>query len=391
MEGIMQKNYIMAPGPTPVPEDVLLEIAKPIIHHRTNQYQEIFKKANEGLKYIFKTSNDIFTFASSGTGAMEAATVNLLSKGDKAIVVRGGKFGERFDEICKAYGIETIPIDVEWGKAVDPADIKKRLNENKGVKAVFATLCETSTGTKNDIEGIAGIVKSTNAALVVDAVSGLGADDLRTDEWGVDVVCSGSQKGMMLPPGLAFLSASKKAFDMMSKSDLPKYYFDLKAYKKSLDKNDVPWTPAVGLVRGLCKSMDMIKAEGIDNVLARHLRLAEATRDAVENLGLDLFSSSPSNAVTAVKVPDGVDGQALVKTMRNKYGVTIAGGQGHVKGKIFRIAHLGYMIEFDTLSAISALEIVLKEMGYKFKVGSGVGAALESFTTQKKSSRPVNV
>jgi len=381
----MKKNYIMAPGPTPVPEAVLLEIAKPMIHHRTSQYQEVFKKANEGLKYLFKTENDIFTFASSGTGAMETAVINLLSKGDKAIVVRGGKFGERFGEICAAYGVEVIPMDIEWGKPVNPDDIKKKLAENKGTKAVFATLCETSTGTKNDIEAISKITSSTDAVLVVDAISGLGADELKTDEWKVDVVCSGSQKGIMLPPGLAFLSVSKRAMDMVSRSDLPKYYFDLKAYKKSLDKNDVPWTPAVSLVRGFCKAMEMIKEEGIDNVLARHAKLANGTREAVKALGLELFSANPSNAVTSVKVPQGVDGQNLVKTMRNKYGVTIAGGQAHLKGKIFRIAHLGYMVEFDTTTALSALEIVLKESGYKFKIGAGVGAALEIFAEAKKT------
>jgi aspartate aminotransferase-like enzyme len=378
--GYMKKNYIMAPGPTPVPEDVLSEIAKPIIHHRTLQYQEIFKKANEGLKYLFKTQNDIFTFASSGTGAMEAAVINILSSGDKAIVVRGGKFGERFSEICTAYNIEVIPIDVQWGQPVEPSIIEEKLIENKDAKAVFATLCETSTGTKNDIESLGRIVLGSKAVLVVDAISGLCADELKTDEWKVDVVCGGSQKGMMLPPGLAFISVSKKAMDMVLKSNLPKYYFDLKAYKKSLDKDDVPWTPAVSLVRGLCKSIDMIREEGIDNVLRRHARLADATREAVKALGLELFSTSPANAVTAVKVPSGIDGQLLVKTMRSKYGVTIAGGQAHMKGKIFRIAHLGFMIEFDTLTAISALEIVLKELGYKFEVGSGVSAAIRVFT-----------
>jgi len=376
----MKKNYIMAPGPTPVPEEVLLEIAKPIIHHRTSQYQDIFKKAVERLKYVFKTKNDVFTFASSGTGAMEAAVVNVLSAGDKAIVVRGGKFGERFGELCKAYGIEMIPVDVEWGRAVDPKVVKDKLEASKGVKAVFATLTETSTGTRNDIEAIAKITSSTDAVLIVDAISGLCADELDTDGWKVDVVCGGSQKGMMLPPGLAFLSVGKKAMDRVAKSDIPKYYFDLKAYKKSLDKNDVPWTPAVGLVRGLCKAIDIIKEEGMENVLARHARLAKATRAAVAALGLEIFSSSPSNAVTAVKAPEGIDGQLLVKTMRNKYGVTIAGGQGHVKGKIFRIAHMGYMVEFDTITAISALETALKELGYKFKLGSGLGAALNVFT-----------
>jgi len=378
--GEMKKSYIMAPGPTPVPEDVLSEIARPIIHHRTSQYQEIFKKANDGLKYLFQTRNDIFTFAASGTGAMETAVVNILSAGEKAIVVRAGKFGERFAEICKAYGIEVVAIDVEWGSPLDPDILKTTLRKHKDVRAVFATLCETSTGTNNDVENMGRIVSETDAILVIDAISGLCADELKTDEWSVDIVCAGSQKGLMLPPGLSFLSASKKALERTAASNLPKYYFDLKAYKKSLDKDDVPWTPAVGLVRGLCKSIDMIKEEGLENVLARHRRLAEATRAAVKGLGLGLFSSHPSNAVTAVKVPAGIDGQLLVKTMRNKYGVTIAGGQAHLKGKIFRIAHLGYMIEFDTITAIAALEMVLKDMGYTFNVGSGVSAALQSLT-----------
>jgi aspartate aminotransferase-like enzyme len=376
----MKKSYILSPGPTPVPEEVLLDMAKPIIHHRTSQYQEIFKKANEGLKYLFQTGNDVFTFASSGTGAMEAAVVNVLSSRDKAIVVRAGKFGERFYEICSAYGIETIPIDVEWGKPLDLGVLKKKLAENKGVKAVFATLCETSTGTKYDIQGMGKIISTTEAVLVVDAISGLCADELKTDEWNVDMVCSGSQKGIMLPPGLAFLSASKKAMEMVSKSDLPKYYFDLKEFKKTLDKNDVPWTPAVSLVRGLCKSIDILKEEGMDNILKRHAKLAEATKAAVKALGLELYSQAPSNAITAINVPQGIDGENLVKVMRTKYGVTIAGGQSELKGKVFRIAHMGYMIEFDTLTAIAAVEMVLKEMGYKFTVGTGVSAALKVFT-----------
>jgi len=374
----MKKTYVMAPGPTMVPEEVLLEMAKPMIHHRTSQYKDIFKKANEGLKYVLKTANDVFTLASSGTGAMEAAVVNLLSKDDTAIVIRGGKFGERFGEMCEAYGVKVIPVDVTWGTPVDAEVIKKKLAENKNVKAVFATLAETSTGTKNDIEALGKVVASTSAVLVVDAVSGLCADALETDKWNVDVVCSGSQKGLMLPPGLAFISMSKKAMDMVAKSNLPKFYFDIKEYKNALDKDDVPWTPGVSLVRGLCKTMDIIKEEGIDNVIARHARLANATREAVKALGLKVYSSSPSNAVTPVNVPAGIDGEALVKTMRTKYGVTIAGGQSELKGKVFRIAHLGYMVEFDTLTAIAALEMVLKEMGYKFDVGSGVAAALKA-------------
>jgi aspartate aminotransferase-like enzyme len=228
------------------------------------------------------------------------------------------------------------------------------------------------------VEAIGRIVADTDAVLVLDAISGLAADNLETDKWDVDVVCSGSQKGLMLPPGLAFISMSKKAMAMVAKSNLPKFYFDIKEYKKALDKDDVPWTPPVSLVRGLCKAIDIIQGEGIDNVIARHARLANATREAVKAIGLKLYSKSPSNAVTPVVVPDGIDGEALVKTMRTKYGVTIAGGQSQLKGKVFRIAHLGYMVEFDTLTAIAALEMVLKEMGYKFNVGSGVAAALKA-------------
>ncbi|MBU4376327.1 MAG: alanine--glyoxylate aminotransferase family protein [Candidatus Omnitrophica bacterium] len=374
----MKKTYVMAPGPTMVPEEVLLEMAKPMIHHRTSQYKDIFKKANDGLKYVLKTTNDVFTLTSSGTGAMETAVVNLLSKDDTVIVVRGGKFGERFGEICQAYGVKVIPIDVDWSRAVDPELVKKALAENKNAKAVFATLCETSAGTRPDIEALGKIVAATDAVLVIDAISGLGADNLETDKWNVDVVCSGSQKGLMLPPGLAFISMSKKAMAMVAKSNLPKFYFSIKEYKKALDKDDVPWTPAISLVRGLCKVIDIMKEEGIDNIIARHARLANATREAVKAMGLKLYSTSPSNAVTPVIVPEGIDGEALVKTMRTKYGVTIAGGQAELKGKAFRIAHLGYMVEFDTLTAIAALEIVLKEMGYKFTVGSGVAAAVKA-------------
>jgi len=365
----------MTPGPTPVPPEVLLEMAKPILHHRTPQYQAIFKEVNEGLKYIFQTSNGVVSFASSGTGAMEASVVNLLSKGDKIIVVRGGKFGERFGEIASAYGVEVIPIDVEWGHALKPSVVKEALDKNEEVRAVFISLCETSTGTVYDIKAIAEVVKKTDAVLVVDAISGLGADDIQTDKWGVDIVVSGSQKGLMVPPGLAFCSISQKAQKLIETSTLPKYYFDLKKAKKSLDKDDTPFTPAVSLMIGLREALRIIKEETLAGVLKRHATLANATREAVKAMGLELFSKSPSNAVTAVKVPDGIDGQKLVKSLRDVHGVSIAGGQAAVKGKIFRIAHLGFMEKFDTITAISAVEIGLKELGYKFELGSGVKAA----------------
>jgi aspartate aminotransferase-like enzyme len=370
----VKKNYLMTPGPTPVPPEVLLEMAKPLIHHRTPQYQAIFKKVNEGLKTIFKTANDICIFTSSGTGAMEASVANVLSPGDKAIVVQGGKFGERFGELCKAYGIEFIPIDVKWGSPADPKVVKEALDKNMGVAAVYTTLAETSTGTVNDIKSIGAIVKEYDAVLVVDAISGLGADDLQTDAWGVDMTVSGSQKGLMIPPGLSFITVSKKAWTRVEKSKLPKYYYDLKKYKKALADSDTPFTSAVSLFIGLQKSLEIILSEGMDNVLARHAKMAKSVREGVKALGLQIYSSSPSNAVTPINVPAGINGELLVKTMRDKYGVTVAGGQSELKGKIFRIAHLGFMENFDCIVAISALEIVLTEMGYKVEHGKGLGA-----------------
>ncbi len=373
----MRKYRLMSPGPTPVPEKVLLKMADTIIHHRTPQFVAVLKSVNGKLKKIFQTENPVITLASSGSGAMEASVVNFLSKGDKALVIRGGKFGERFGEMCEAYGVEAVYYDVTWGDPADPKVIEKLLNENKGIKVVYSTLCETSTGVVNDIKKIAEVVKKTDAILVVDAISGLSADELKTDEWGVDVVVSGSQKGLMLPPGLAFLTVSKKALKLAESSKLPKFYFSLKAALKAYEKDDTPWTPAVSLIMGLDTVLDMMLAEGIDNILARHAKLAKATREAVKAIGLELYSSSPSNAVTSVKVPEGVDGSAIVKKMRDEQGVTIAGGQGSVKGKIFRIAHLGYMDEYDTISALAGIEMVLSQLGYKFQLGKGVGKAEE--------------
>ncbi|MBU1084417.1 MAG: alanine--glyoxylate aminotransferase family protein [Candidatus Omnitrophota bacterium] len=371
----MRKYRLMAPGPTPVPEKVLLRMADTMIHHRTPQFQKVLKDVNVKLKEVLCTKNPVLIFASSGTGAMEASVVNFLSKGDKVLVVNGGKFGERFGEICAAYGVNVVEYSVVWGTPADPANIEKLLKENPDVKAVYATLCETSTGINNDIKKIGQVVSKTDAILVVDAISGLLADEFRPDDWGVDVVVSGSQKGFMLPPGLSFLSVSAKADKLSEKSGLPKFYFSLKAAKKSNLKDDTPWTPAVSLIMGLDTVLDMILEEGLENVLARHAKLADVTRKAVKAMGLEPFSERPSNAVTAVKVPEGIDGSALVKKMRDEQGITIAGGQGHLKGKIFRVAHLGYMDGYDVITAISAVEIVLSQLGYDIKMGKGAAEA----------------
>ncbi|MBU1147671.1 MAG: alanine--glyoxylate aminotransferase family protein, partial [Candidatus Omnitrophica bacterium] len=316
---------------------------------------------------------------------MEGAVASLLSPGDKAIVVRGGKFGERWGELCAAYGIEFIPIDVEWGKAVDPQEIKKILqgqgtrDKGQGIKAVYVTLCETSTGVATDIEAIAKITKEYDAVLVVDAISALGAVEIKTDEWGIDVVISGSQKGLMIPPGLAFVSLSDKALALVEKSTLPKYYFNFKAYKKSIDKNDTPYTPAVNLIIGLNEALKLIKKDGLANVVARHKKHAQAVRIAMKALGLELFAPEAySDAVTSVKVPEGIDSAKLVKTMRDKYGVGIAGGQAQLKGKIFRIATMGYITAADLKMCIQTLETVLAEMGYRFEKGVGVKALEEA-------------
>ncbi len=371
----MAKNYLMTPGPTPVPEEIRNEMAKPIIHHRTKEYQTIFKEVTEGLKKIFKTSNDIFTFTSSGTGAMEASIVNCLSQGDKIIVVRGGKFGERFGEIAKAYGVEVLPLDVEWGTAPSPETIADMLKKNPDVKGVYATLCETSTATVYDIKAIGEVIRKTNALFVVDVISGLGADDFENDAWGVDIAVGGSQKGLMIPPGLAFCSVSPKTWKAVETSKLPKFYFSFKKYKKAYIDTDTPFTSAITLVIGLKKALEIINEKGVDNVMTEHKAQARAFREAVRAIGLEIFSRSPSNAVTAVFAPSGINADDIIKLLKTEFGVTFAGGQENLKGRIFRAAHMGGIDKEHTIESIKALEQALVKLGYKFKVGAGLEAA----------------
>jgi len=372
----MLKKRLFTPGPTSVPEEVLLEMATPIMHHRTDEFIKIASEVLENLKYVFQTKNDVFIIASSGTGAMEASVVNLLSKGDKVVVISGGKFGERFKEIATAYQLEVIPIEPEWGKKLAPETVKDVLTKNKGVKAVFGTLCETSTGTHFDIKSIGEIVSQfEETVFVVDTISALGAVPCLTDEWKIDVVVTGSQKALMLPPGLSFISVSEKAWKKVEKSDLPKYYFDLKKYKKTLAKSDFPFTIPVSLVVGLKKSLEIIKSTGIEKIWEEHHKRAEATRQAAIAAGLKLFSESPSDAVTAILLPEGVEGDKLVKILRTKYGISVAGGQDKLKGKIIRISHLGWQDEFDVITAICAVGIGLKEMGIEIDIEKGISVA----------------
>ncbi len=363
------KNYILTPGPTPIPDFVREALSRPIIHHRTPQFQAILKEAMEGLKYIFQTSRDVFILASSGTGAMEAAVANLVSPGDKVIVVEGGKFGERWREICQAYGANVISVPVEWGRAVRPEEITEALEKHPDAKVVFITHCETSTGIDTDVEKIAQVVSKSSAVLVVDAISSMGVSPLLMDQWQADVVVSGSQKGLMLPPGLGFIAVSEKAWKLVEEVKSPRYYLDLRKYGKVAGKPDTPFTPAVSLIVALREVIRFYKDQGIENLWAKYSRMAKAVRSAVEVMGLELFSQNPSNGVTAVKVPEGVDGAKLVKTMRDEYGVTVAGGQAHLKGKIFRMAHMGWIEEFDIIVGLSCLETVLSKMGFKVNEG----------------------
>lgn len=377
----MKRNLLLTPGPTYIPPDVCEALGKPIIHHRTPQFQDYLKEAQEGLKAVFQTQNDVYLLASSGTGAMEASVANLLSLGDKAVTVEGGKFGERWTELCKAYGMQTHVLKVAWGKALEPAQLKEVLDQDKDIKAVFVTHCETSTGVTTDIQALANVVKNSNAVLVVDAVSSLGVIDLQMDNWGVDVVASASHKGLMLPPGLGFVAVSAKAYRLIEASKSPRYYFDLRKSKKALEKNDTPFTPAIGIVIALIQSLKNIKERGLSHLFSHYARLAKGTRAAAMALGLTIFAdeSCASNVLTAICLPESIDGEKLVKRMRDTYGITIAGGQAELKGKILRIAHMGALDEYDILAGISCLEKVLNEMGYKFTLGTGVAAAQKVF------------
>lgn len=379
-----KKNYLLTPGPTPLPPYVCEALSRPIIHHRTPQFQAVLKETEENLKYVFQTANDVFIFASSGTGAMEAAVVNTISPNDKVVVVEGGKFGERWTELASMVHAQIDVIAVDWGKAIDPKIIKKKLEMDDRIKAVFVTHCETSTGVTTDIKALGEIVRNTPALLIVDAISSLGSLDLKTDKWSVDIVVSGSQKGLMLPPGLGFLSLSKKAEKAVASCTTPRYYFDLRSAKKALEKTDTPFTPAIGLIIALNEVLNEMRREGLDVVFTRNKKLAEATRAAAQAIGLELFSSSAvSDAVTSVKVPQGIDGEKLVKVMRDEYGVAMAGGQEHLKGKLLRIAHMGYIREDDLIVGITTLEEVLSKMGYAFEKGKGVQAFKAALTQER--------
>src|SRR5947207_14425845 len=369
----------MTAGPTPLPPAVSQVMAEPVLYHRAPAFVEIYARCLERLPKVFQTGNDVLTFASSGSGAMESAVANLVRPGEPALVASCGKFGERWQELCHAFGADTRHFDAGWGSRVEPADLERELARNEGVKVVFTTLSETSTGVVNDVQALADVAHAAGAMLAIDAVSAAGAIPVNQDEWGVDVVVAGSQKALMCPPGLAFASANEKAMAYAAGSPGRRYYFDWEATAKGQRKDppDSPFTPALTIFRGLDVALDLIELEGLENVFERHRLLGRAARAAAKALDLELFGPEDENAnvVTAMKLPDSIDGGKVPKLMRDKYGVTIAGGQGQLKGKIARIAHCGYFGAFDIVTTISALEMALSELGHDLEPGAGVAAA----------------
>jgi aspartate aminotransferase-like enzyme len=370
------KSFLLAPGPTPVPPEVLAAMALPVIHHRTPEFAGVLDEVQRGLRTLFGTKEDVLVLAASGTGGMEGAVTNLLSPGDEVVVVNGGKFGERWTKICQAYGVRAHEIVVEWGRVVVPEMVAAALREHPAARAVFVQASETSTCALHPVPAIAEITRRRDTLLVVDGITAVGVLPLPMDELGIDVLVTGSQKALMLPPGLAFVALSGRAWEATERARLPRFYFDFRRERKGVAERSTAWTPAISLIQGLRIALAMLQAEGLPNVYARHERLARATRAAATALGLRLLApESPSPAATAIMLPDGVDGSALFKYLRDRMRVTFAGGQDKLKGKIIRLAHLGYVGAFDVVTAVAALELALHRFGVPVELGRGVGAA----------------
>ncbi|OOH75431.1 class V aminotransferase, partial [Leptospirillum ferriphilum] len=355
-----------------------LAMAKPIIHHRSPDFIPVIQQVRADLKWLFQTSQEVLTVAGSGTAGMEASISNFMSPGDKIIAINGGKFGERWLKIAQAFGVVPIEVKVEWGNSVDVSVVADLLSKDPSIRGVYVQASETSTGVAHDIQKLAALTREReNTILVVDAITALGVINLPMDAWGIDVLITGSQKALMIPPGLAFIGVSEKAWKLQTTAKCPRFYLDLKREKDNLLKDSNAWTPAVTLWIGLAESLKLMRAEGLDKIFARHARLAQATREGVRGFGLEVFAKNiPSDAVTAVVSPQGIDGQAVYKNLREQYGITAAGGQDQLKGKVFRLSHMGYADVFDVITAVSGVEMVLTRLGYKEKpLGSGVARA----------------
>jgi len=377
----MKKTYLLTPGPTPIPERVAAILGQPVVHHRTPGFETLFQEVRENLKWVFQTKQEVLCLAASGTGAMEAAVSNLFSPGEKVITVNGGKFGERWTKIANAFGLTAIEIKLEPGAAVKPSELEKTIAAHSDAKAVLFQASETSTGSAQPVKAVADLCRKNGLLSVCDAITAAGVFDLPMDAWGIDVLMTGSQKAMMIPPGMAFIALSDRAWKKSESSTLPKFYLNLKKERDAHLKNQTAWTPATSLVMGLQESLRMMREEGLENIFKRHALLAASTRAAVEALGLEVLAKdSPSSAVTAVKVPSSIqEGKKIPKLMRDRYGVVITGGQDELAGKIFRLSHFGYCSIFDVTTAISCLELVLNELGHPVAYGTGVGAALKTY------------
>ena len=375
----MPRYRLLTPGPVAVPERVRLAMAQTLVHHRAPDFVSVFEEVRRELKKVFQTERNVLVLACSGTGGMEAAVANILSPGDRAVVVRAGKFGERWSELCTGFGIETENVDVEYGRAVDPAAVRAAFERAPEARALLVQASETSTCVYHPVKELALLVhEAPERMIIVDGISAIGVHDIPMDEWGLDVVVSGSQKSWLLPPGLAFIALSERAERAVHASTNARYYFDLRSELASQAENQTAYTPAVSLIAGLREALDILLEQGLSAVFAKHEALARATRSAMTALGLELLApDSPSFACTAVRVPDGVDGKLLVKHLRDRYDFTLAGGQGELAGQIFRVGHMGDVDSFDTLAAIAAVEMTLADLGYPVKLGEGTRAATE--------------
>ncbi|MDF1552736.1 MAG: alanine--glyoxylate aminotransferase family protein [Deferrisomatales bacterium] len=375
----MDKTYLLTPGPTPVPPETLLEMARPVIHHRENEFRTLLGQCREGLRYLFQTRRDVLVLASSGTGAMEAAVTNFLRRGDKALYVNGGKFGERWGKILTAYGCQGVEVPVAWGQAVDPEEVRRALDADPGIRAVYVQATETSTAVRHPVGALAAITRErADVLLVVDGITAVGVFDLPMDALGIDVLLTASQKALMLPPGLAFIAWSEKAEGFLEAADLPRFYFDLATEREKQADNQTAWTPAVTLIVGLRDVLGRIREETLAGVFRRTAKLAGATRAGVLALGLRLFAPDhPSDACTAACMPDGIDGREVMKILRERFGVIVAGGQDQAQGKILRIAHMGTVDDIQVITAITTLEYALRKVGHPARLGSGVRAVLE--------------
>lgn len=380
---MQDKTFLMIPGPTPVPESVLLAMAKHPIGHRSGEFSAILKEVYSDLKWLFQTKNEVFIYAASGTGAMEAALSNLVNVGDKVLSLVIGNFGARWAKIAASRGAVVEKLEVELGETINPTDLRAKLAQdvNKEIKIVTLTHSETSTGAKNDIKTLCKIISEHGAISVVDGVTSVGAMDVKMDEWGIDVLVSGSQKGFMIPPGLAFLAASEKAWALHEKCEYPSFYFDWTAHKKAVLDDTTPWTPAVNLIFALNEAFKIMKKEGLENIIARHKKLALGLRKAVKAIGLELFvkdDEDASFAITSILPPDGISVPDIRNGFKKDYDIVVANGQNTLKDKIFRMGTLGFVSERDLLTAVSVLEAVLLKLGHKFEIGAGVRAVLEN-------------